>query len=34
MPHRACPSCGTYAGRKVVALKSPAAKNKKTKPAE
>lgn len=23
MPHRACPSCGTYAGRKVVTLGSP-----------
>lgn len=28
MPHRACPSCGTYAGRKVRDLKSPLAKRK------
>lgn len=34
MPHRACPSCGTYAGRSVVAMKSPLAKSKKTKSAE
>jgi len=28
MPHRACPSCGTYAGRKVRELASPLAKHK------
>ena len=28
MPHRACPSCGTYAGRKVRELASPLAKSK------
>jgi large subunit ribosomal protein L32 len=28
MPHRACPSCGTYAGRKVRELASPLAKGK------
>lgn len=28
MPHRACPSCGTYAGRKVRELASPLAKRK------
>jgi len=28
MPHRACPSCGTYAGRKVRELASPVAKRK------
>ncbi|MBI4458127.1 50S ribosomal protein L32 [Candidatus Uhrbacteria bacterium] len=27
MPHNACPSCGTYAGRQVLALKNPAAKS-------
>lgn len=27
-PHRACSSCGTYAGRKVRELKSPLAKKK------
>ncbi len=31
MPHRACPSCGTYAGRKVRELKSPLAKRKQQK---
>ena len=30
-PHRACRNCGTYAGRKVLNLKSPLAKSKKTK---
>lgn len=29
MPHRACPSCGTYAGRTVRKLASPLAKTKK-----
>lgn len=28
MPHRACPSCGTYAGRKVRELANPLAKGK------
>jgi len=28
MPHRACPSCGTYAGRKVRELSSPLSKRK------
>jgi large subunit ribosomal protein L32 len=31
MPHRACPSCGTYAGRKVVDLRDPLAKKKSSK---
>ncbi len=30
MPHRACANCGTYAGRKVLNLKSPLAPAKKT----
>lgn len=30
MPHRACPSCGTYAGRKVRELASPLAKGKRS----
>ena len=29
LPHRACASCGTYAGRQVISLKSPLAKSKK-----
>jgi len=28
LPHRACASCGTYAGRQVLAMKEPAAKKK------
>lgn len=31
MPHRACKNCGTYAGRKVLDLKSALTKTKKTK---
>lgn len=34
MPHRACPSCGTYAGRTVIARKSPLAKKKTDKSAK
>lgn len=26
LPHRACMNCGTYAGRQVIAMKSPLAK--------
>lgn len=29
LPHRACDSCGTYAGRQVINLKSPLTKTKK-----
>ncbi len=28
LPHVTCPSCGTYAGRKVLELKSPLSKKK------
>jgi large subunit ribosomal protein L32 len=28
LPHKACPSCGTYAGRNVIDLKSPVAASK------
>ena len=31
MPHRACLNCGTYAGRKVLNMKSPLAKSAKGK---
>jgi large subunit ribosomal protein L32 len=31
VPHRACASCGTYAGRQVVDLKSPVSKAKSKK---
>jgi len=33
MPHRACPSCGTYAGRVVVKLKTPLSKKPAAKAA-
>jgi large subunit ribosomal protein L32 len=31
LPHRACPECGTYSGRKVLNMKSPLAKAKEKK---
>jgi large subunit ribosomal protein L32 len=34
MPHRACPSCGTYAGRKVLKLGSPLSSRKNAKKEE
>lgn len=34
MPHRACASCGTYAGRQVLTIKDPTAKKKRVKATE